>query len=122
MKIESFEEDGCNVLQIIEDLTHDNFREFSQAIDHLLDEGIMDLVIDLAKVNYITSRGLGAIVGAYTVLKRRGGSLVLSGANEDIKKSLSITHLDKIIPVVDTIGMAIKLLKTSRVGEVPSRS
>jgi len=111
MKIESLEEDGYSVVSLTEDLTYENFREFSTSVDALLDEGVMDLIIDLEKVNYITSRGLGTIVGAYTVLKRRGGNLIISGANEDIKKSLRITHLDKIIPVVENKSMAIQLLK-----------
>ena len=111
MKIESLEEEGCSVVSVVEDLTYENFREFSESVDRLLDEGVMDLIIDLESVNYITSRGLGTIVGAYTVLKRRGGNLIISGANEDIKKSLRITHLDKIIPVVENRGMAVQLLK-----------
>jgi anti-sigma B factor antagonist len=108
--IEIGEEHGVCVVSIQEEITCDNHRSFADAIDTILDDGSLDVVLDLVNVNFITSRGLGTIVGAYTVLKRRGGNLVLAGANEEVLRSLAITRLDKVLTLVASRAAAFKTL------------
>jgi anti-sigma B factor antagonist len=110
MKLEIGEEHGVCVVAIQEEITCDNHRAFADAIDTILDDGSLDVVLDLVNVNFITSRGLGTIVGAYTVLKRRGGNLVLAGANEEVLRSLAITRLDKVLTLVPNRATAFKTL------------
>lgn len=112
MKIEVGEESDVCVVHLGEEITCDNHRKFADTIDGILDEGTMDVVLDLSNVNYITSRGLGTIVGAYTVLKRRGGNLVLAGANDEVLRSLAITRLDKVLTLVPSRAAALKSLRT----------
>lgn len=112
MKIEVGEENGVCVIHLGEEITCDNHRAFTDRIDNILEEGTMDVILDLSNVNYITSRGLGTIVGAYTVLKRRGGNLILAGANEEVTRSLAITRLDKVLTLVPSRAAALKALRT----------
>lgn len=112
MKIEVGEENGVCVVHLGEEITCDNHRAFAETVDNILDEGTMDVVLDLSNVNYITSRGLGTIVGAYTVLKRRGGNLILAGANDEVLRSLAITRLDKVLTLVPSRAAALKALRT----------
>lgn len=112
MKIDVAEEGEVCVVNLGEEITCDNHRAFAETVDNILDEGTMDVVLDLSNVNYITSRGLGTIVGAYTVLKRRGGNLVLAGANEEVLRSLAITRLDKVLTLVPNRAAALKSLTT----------
>ena len=112
MKIEVGEESGVCVVHLGEEITCDNHRAFADTIDGILDDGTMDVVLDLSAVNYITSRGLGTIVGAYTVLKRRGGNLVLAGANDEVLRSLAITRLDKVLTLTASRAAALKSLRT----------
>ncbi|MBI4860051.1 MAG: STAS domain-containing protein [Candidatus Riflebacteria bacterium] len=113
MNMESGEEQGFHVVTLLEDITCDNFSAFNHAIDRILDDGAMDLIIDLKGVHYITSRGLGTIVGAYAVLKRRGGNLVLAAAGEEVMKALIITRLDKLLMLVPNKETALQQLKPS---------
>ena len=113
MKIEVAEEKGVCVVTLNEEVTCDNHRAFTDTIDGILDDGIMDVILDISNVSYITSRGLGTIVGAYTVLKRRGGNLVLAGANDEVQRSLSITRLDKVLTMAASRAAAIKTLQSS---------
>jgi anti-sigma B factor antagonist len=50
-----------------------------QTVDRLLDLGQRNLAIDLQRVRYIDSAGLGALVRAYTAVAKRGGRLELQG-------------------------------------------
>ena len=51
------------------------------------------LVLDLGRVGFIDSAGLGEIVRAHRHLSARGGRLVLRSANETTRTLLAVTHL-----------------------------
>jgi len=68
-------------------------------ISDLLDSGAHDLVVDLGKVDFIDSTGLGVLVGALNRAKELGGSLQLVCAQERVLKLLRITGLDQVFTV-----------------------
>jgi anti-sigma B factor antagonist len=68
-------------------------------ISDLLDGGADDLVVDLGKVDFIDSTGLGVLVGALNRAKELGGSLQLICAQERVLKLLRITGLDQVFTV-----------------------
>jgi anti-sigma B factor antagonist len=68
-------------------------------ISDLLDSGAHDLVVDLGKVDFIDSTGLGVLVGALNRAKELGGSLQLICAQERVLKLLRITGLDQVFTV-----------------------
>jgi anti-sigma B factor antagonist len=65
----------------------------------LLDSGANNLVVDLTKVDFIDSTGLGVLVGALNKAKELGGSLQLICAQERVLKLLRITGLDQVFTV-----------------------
>jgi anti-sigma B factor antagonist len=68
-------------------------------ISDLLDSGAHDLVVDLSKVDFIDSTGLGVLVGALNRAKELDGSLQLVCAQERVLKLLRITGLDQVFTV-----------------------
>lgn len=70
--------------------------------DSLL-EGAMTVVIDLEKVRYISSSGLGLLITLLTKMRNAGGELVLIAPSEHVKKLLLITKLNGIFKVLDSV-------------------
>lgn len=70
--------------------------------DSLL-EGAKMVVIDLEKVRYISSSGLGLLITLLTKMRNAGGELVLTAPSEHVKKLLLITKLNGIFKVLDSI-------------------
>ena len=54
------------------------------------------IVLDLSKVNYMDSSGLGALVGIWVSAKREGCDLKLVSLSQRVKELLRLTHLDKL--------------------------
>ena len=70
--------------------------------DSLL-EGAKTVVVDLEKVRYISSSGLGLLITLLTKMRNAGGELVLTAPSEHVKKLLLITKLNGIFKVVDSV-------------------
>ncbi len=68
-----------------------------------LETGIKTVVIDLEKVRYISSSGLGLLITLLTKMKNAGGELFLTAPSEHVKKLLLITKLNGIFTVVESI-------------------
>ena len=61
------------------------------------------LAIDLAGVDYMSSRGLRTLTLAQRQSGQAGIAIVLSSPNDMMREILAISRYDKIFPVVDSI-------------------
>ncbi len=64
-----------------------------QAVDELLAKGRKQLLLNLAKVPYIDSAGLGQIIRCFTAIRKAGGSLKLLSPNPRVVDLLTVTKL-----------------------------
>ena len=82
----------------------DQFRtQWTQAIH----DGARFLVILLNDVPVIDSSGLGSMMRCYSSLKVAGGRVKLVGANDMIRQTLGVTHLDKLFEFYDDEAAAL---------------
>ena len=82
----------------------DQFRtQWGEAING----GAKVLVILLANVPVIDSSGLGSLMRCYSSLKAVGGRVKLVGANEVVRQSLGVTHLDKLFDFYENEAAAL---------------
>jgi anti-sigma B factor antagonist len=77
----------------------------------LLNQGHKDVLLNLAKVQYVDSAGLGTIVGGYTTMRRDGGSLKLSNVTTKMRDLLSITKLLTVFETFDSEDEALRSYK-----------
>ena len=80
------------------------------AITELIDQEHYNLVINLEKVRYIDSTGLGVLIGGLKRVREHGGSVNLVCTNPQIKKIFDITGLVKIFGIFDDEQSAMKAL------------
>ncbi len=57
-------------------------------------------VLDLSRVSFMDSSGLGLILGRYTRMKQTGGILKLACPSKEIKKIIYLAGLEKYIPII----------------------
>jgi anti-sigma B factor antagonist len=69
------------------------------------EEGAETLVLDLAKVGFVDSAGLGALLSAHKALRAKGHRLVLANLNEEIRQILEVTSLCRVFEVAAAPGV-----------------
>ncbi len=78
-----------------------------EKLDEQILGGHSDLVLDLTKVSFLDSTGLGVLVGRLKLARSRGGHLRLVGADDRVLKVFSITGLDKVFEIHPSIDDAL---------------
>ena len=68
-------------------------------VQSLIQQGNKNIVIDLSRVSYVDSAGLGQLVQAYATTKNKGGALKLVNVTKKLKDLLVVT---KLLTVFDT--------------------
>lgn len=77
-----------------------------EAVVEAVERGATRLVIDVEKVDFLDSTGLGVLVGALKRVRADGGSLDIVCTQERILKIFQITGLDKVFGLHASIDEA----------------
>jgi anti-sigma B factor antagonist len=77
-------------------------QAFQQAVAGWMTQGNTYIGINLAELAFVESSGLGALVFGYKLAQQQGGRLVLFALQPYIKKLVSVTKLDRVLPIFDT--------------------
>ncbi|MEN6358055.1 MAG: STAS domain-containing protein [Armatimonadota bacterium] len=83
---------------------------FREIMLELIDDGGIDLIINMCKVEYIDSSGLGALVGGLKRVSERDGKIMIVSDGPQIKKVFEITGLEKVFPIFDAEHAAVTAL------------
>ena len=77
----------------------------------LVDKNYLYFLLDLGRVNFIDSTGLGTCIGIYKKMTAIGGALVCVTANEAIRTTFHLTRADEKIAVTASLFEALKTLQ-----------
>ena len=108
MIIEKKEDNSIVVLTVTgaEKLNNNNAKEFKE----LLMEAIKEhprVILNLEKVNFIDSSGLGVIVAGLKRIKKNNGELGLAVLQPPIKLLFELTQLYKVFSIFDSVEQGV---------------
>lgn len=69
------------------------------------------MALDLSQVTVMASMGLGALVSLHKVCKDAKGVLAVFGVRPEILAVLQVTHLHKVLKLVDSRDAALKAVQ-----------
>ncbi|MBP8958798.1 MAG: STAS domain-containing protein [Bacteroidales bacterium] len=73
-------------------------------------KGEKNIILNLEKCQYCDSSGLSAILVANRLCKNAGGTFVLCGLNEAVERLITISQLDTVLNITDTVEEAEKMI------------
>ena len=74
-------------------LDNTNAHEMTEAICGAQAEGFKNIIIDMEELEFLSSAGVGSILGTVEVSRDMGGDIVLSGASDKIVHILEVLDL-----------------------------
>ncbi len=83
------------------DIDHHSAKYIREAIDReIFYTRPHVMILELSRVDFMDSSGLGLILGRYTRMREIGGILKLSSPTPQTVKILALAGVDKLIPVI----------------------
>lgn len=82
-------------------------KEVHEKVKSLLADGIKKIVIDLSKVKWLNSSGLGILISCLTSVTNAKGQLKIAGATEKVNSLLMITKLITVFSAYESVDRAI---------------
>ena len=86
------------------------------AVKRAIDEGARKLVIDVTKLEYIDSAGIGMLVACNGQIERAGGKMRVAGAQGTVAKAFEVVHMDRITSLDADLDAACQNLSAGSAG------
>ena len=103
MKVNQKELYGAVVLELHGKLTGGPEAEtFRNIFKDLVSNDKMNIIVNLKKVDWINSTGLGILISGYTSVRKAGGDLVLCNVGDRIDSILYVTKLNLLFQAFES--------------------
>ena len=90
------------------EIDHHSAVDLRRELDELiLQKQPLRLVLDLARIEFMDSAGLGLLMGRYRLVKSLGGTMVISNANERVLKILRLAGMERFFEIAGRKGEKI---------------
>ncbi len=98
--------DGSCVITVAGEVDVYTSPTLKREIARVMDDGCENVIVDLEKIGFIDSSGLGVLVSALRAMKEQGGTMRLVCSADSILKIFRITGLDKVFPLFASVEEA----------------
>jgi anti-sigma B factor antagonist len=106
LSVSSSEQGAVTIVHVAGEIDVYTAPLLREVLDKQVAAGRTDLVVDLEKVTFMDSTGLGVLVGRLKLVRGQNGTLRIVSAQERILKVFKITGLDKFFHIYPTVDEA----------------
>ncbi|MBA3009405.1 MAG: STAS domain-containing protein [Proteobacteria bacterium] len=103
MEIEKRVQEGRCVVGLTGRLDAVTAPELEQRLSEIIEDGNLNLVLDLTGLEYVSSAGLRIFLVATKKVKALKGEFCLAGLSGNIKEVIEISGFPSIMPCYDTM-------------------
>ena len=114
LKLDHCNKDGIEVIDVAGTIDIYTAPRLRELLIDLVSTNSYQLVINLERVEFLDSTGLGVLVGGLKRVRAHDGSLELVCTQERILKTFRITGLTKVFRIHETVDQAITATKEHR--------
>ena len=98
--------EGVAVVHLDGKLNMVNAPQLRELINARVEGGDSRIAIDLSKVEFIDSSGLGALINGLKVTRLAGGDLRIAAPTEQVKLVLGLTNMERVLKIFDNAETA----------------
>jgi anti-sigma B factor antagonist len=107
LKLGHYAKDGIEVIDVQGEIDMYTAPRLRELLIDLVSKGDYQLVVNLDKVGFLDSTGLGVLVGGLRRVRAHDGSLDLACTQQRILKIFRITGLTEVFGIYETVDQAI---------------
>lgn len=105
-------DDGIIIIKSLsKNIDADVCTEFKVKLMAIVNKGNKLFLIDLSQVDFIDSRGLGALISTLKKIKSNNGHLALCGLKSTVVNLFNITRMNQVFQIAKDETEGLELLK-----------
>jgi anti-sigma B factor antagonist len=108
MEIVQEQVNGVDVLRLEGRLDASSSKEIKDRISDLAKNKRVNLVVDMAGINFIDSSGLGSLVASLRSVNKLGGDIRIASLQDQVRAIFELTRLHRIFEIFDDSLTAAK--------------
>lgn len=121
MEINKEKRNGITCLKIEGRLDASNSSAIEKDIHNTIEKEGAKIVVDLAKLEYISSAGLRVLLVIAKEIKAKNGKVVLCSMTEGVRKVFEISGFTSIFDIQDNVDAALKKFGSSLPKEIEKK-
>jgi anti-sigma B factor antagonist len=114
LKLGHYDKDGIEVIDVGGEIDISTAPRLRDLLIDLVSKNDYQLVVNMDKVKFLDSTGLGVLVGGLRRVRAHDGALDLVCTREPILKIFRITGLTQVFGIHQTVDQAIAAMKGRR--------
>jgi stage II sporulation protein AA (anti-sigma F factor antagonist) len=87
-------------------LNADNATEFVGQLEKLVEAGVTRIIVDCARLDYISSYGVGVLVRLHNKLARHGGDVKIAAPQSMVLHALTLMRMGKLFDIYPDVNRA----------------
>jgi len=107
IQIDANDQQNLTVIRVAGYLDAHTFEELEEAINDLFGKKKYRIIVDLSKVEYISSAGAGVFIGALSEAQEHDGNIVLMNPTNNVREVFDLLGLTQIFQVVEDQNTAL---------------
>ena len=77
-------------------------QQMEERLDQLVGEGVVKIIVDLGKVDYISSAGWGIFVGEIKGVRQKNGDIKLASMRPDVREVFDLLEFNTLLTPYDS--------------------
>ncbi|MDQ7779646.1 MAG: STAS domain-containing protein [Planctomycetota bacterium] len=87
------------------------YEELDKTISECFDQGVHKLVVDLSRLDYISSAGAGVFIGNIGTAQDNDGNIILLNPSQNVREIFDLLGLTQIFTFAQDVDSAVRLLE-----------
>ena len=105
----SVEEHGkATVVKLVGHMGHVSIDEFNRVLEECLARGVRGIVLDMSRLDYVSSAGLRCLFNLVTQVNNLKGKLVLCGMEPEVRQVFDVSGFTSFFSISDSLPAALK--------------
>ena len=108
LSIQTRKVDGVAVVEPVGFINAHTVRQFEGALEELVQAGQYRILLNCRQLSYISSAGLGAIMGLIETVRENGGDILLCSLQENVFSIFDTLGFTQLYKVLDSEDEALR--------------
>ncbi len=100
--------DGKTVVRCSGEMDFNSAERLEKILSEFVEQREEMIVLDMEEVTFLSTSVIGVILGTAGEIRRHGGELVISAANDYVRDSLNLIGADRFIAMVPSLQEALQ--------------